>query len=346
VLDAAFRRCGVLRVERISDVFYMSEILAKQPRPRGPKLTIVSNAGGPAVLATDALIAAGGQLTELEPQTIGKLNQVLPRHWSHQNPIDIIGDAGPERYANAIEIAAQDPNTDGLLVILSPQGVTNPTKIAERVKSYAKLPNKPVLASWMGGYHVAEGDRILTGAGISTFPYPDSAARMFTDMWRYSANLHSLYETPVYPDQAIEVENARAREIIDRVRRQGRAILTELESKLVLAAYGIPVVQTQTAHTEQDAVQLAKIIGYPVVLKLLSERMAHKSDVGGVRLNLQNEAAVRSAYHDIQRNSPDGFQGVTVQPMIQGRGFELILGSSIDPQLGPVILFGTGGELV
>src|SRR6185437_3995853 len=166
VLDAAFRRCGVLRVDRISDLFYVAEILSKQPRPRGPRLTIVSNAGGPAVLATDALIAEGGQLSELSPATLAELNQVLPAHWSHQNPVDIIGDAGPDRYAAAIEICAKDPNSDGLLVILSPQGMTHPTQIAERVKPYAQLDGKPVLASWMGGDLVAPGEKILSDAGI------------------------------------------------------------------------------------------------------------------------------------------------------------------------------------
>src|SRR5262249_44973614 len=192
VLDAAFRRCGVLRVNRISDLFYMAEVLGKQPRPRGPRLTIVSNAGGPAVLATDALIAEGGQLADLTPETVAALDEVLPPHWSHQNPIDIIGDAGPDRYAAALEIAAHDANSDGLLVVLSPQGMTDPTEIAERLKAHAKLDGKPVLASWMGASQVAAGKNILNCAGVPTFPFPDSAARVFHDMWRYSRNLSGL----------------------------------------------------------------------------------------------------------------------------------------------------------
>jgi acetyltransferase len=182
-LNAAFRRAGVLRVDRIADLFYMAEALDKQPRPRGPRLTILTNAGGPGVLATDALLAEGGSLAELAPETITALNQVLPPHWSHQNPIDIIGDAGPERYAKAVEIAAKDPSSDGLLVALTPQGMTSPSEIAERLKPFAKLDGKPILAEagW-GGAEVAAGEAILNQAGIPTFPYPDTAARAFQYM--------------------------------------------------------------------------------------------------------------------------------------------------------------------
>ncbi|HLH18610.1 MAG TPA: bifunctional acetate--CoA ligase family protein/GNAT family N-acetyltransferase [Bryobacteraceae bacterium] len=346
VLDAAFRRCGVLRVDRISDLFYLAEILAMQPRPRGPRLTIVSNAGGPAVMATDALIAAGGQIAQLSPETIEALNGVLPKHWSHQNPVDIIGDATADRYAAAMEIAARDPNTDGFLIVLSPQGMTNPTEIAERLKRYAKLTGKPVLASWMGGSQVAAGQRILQSAGIPTFPYPDTAARLFHDMWRYSSNLQSLYETPAYPKEAEDIDAARARAVIDAARGAGRELLTEVESKEILAAYGIPAPATRLASSEEEAVQLAAGIGYPVVLKLHSLTVTHKSDIGGVRLNLGDEAAVREAYAAIQRAAAGAFQGVTVQPMVRAKGYELILGSSVDPQFGPVLLFGSGGELV
>jgi acetyltransferase len=346
VLDAAFRRSGVLRVDRISDLFYLAEILAKQPRPQGPRLTILSNAGGPAVMATDALIAAGGQMAQLSPQTVEALNGVLPKHWSHQNPIDIIGDAGADRYAAAMEIAARDPNTDGFLIILSPQGMTKPTEIAERLTPYAKLTGKPVLASWMGGSQVAAGQRTLQTAGIPTFPFPDTAARLFYDMWRYSSNLQSLYETPAYPKDAEDIDGERARTVIDAVRGGGRELLTEVESKQVLAAYGIPGPVTRLAASEAEAVQLAAEIGYPVVLKLHSLTVTHKSDIGGVRLNLRDEPAVRAAYAAIERAAGPSFQGVTVQPMVRAKGYELILGSSVDPQFGPVLLFGSGGELV
>lgn len=349
VLDTAFERVGVLRVNNISDLFYMAEVLAKQPPPKGPRLTIVTNAGGPAVLATDALILNGGELTELSPQTFEELNKVLPPTWSRNNPIDIIGDATPERYAKALEIAARDPNSDGMLVILTPQDMTDPTRIAEQLKPYANLGGKPVLASWMGGPEVAAGESILNAAGIPTFAYPDTAARMFVHMWRYSSNLRSLYETPALAPMT--AERHKAEEIIQEARKEARTILTEFESKQVLAAYGIPIVETIVASTEEEAVAAAERIGYPVVLKLFSETITHKTDVGGVQLNLKDAKAVREAYRRIQTSvrekAGEGhFLGVTVQPMIKLDGYEIILGSSLDPQFGPVILFGLGGQLV
>jgi acetyltransferase len=297
-------------------------------------------------MATDALIAEGGQIAELSPQTVEALNGVLPKHWSHQNPIDIIGDAGPDRYAAAMQIAAKDPNTDGFLIILSPQGMTNPTEIAERLKPYGKLTGKPVLASWMGGSQVAAGEKVLSDAGIPAFPFPDTAARMFHDMWRYSSNLQSLYETPVYPRNAEEIDTEGARAALGAIRASGRELLTEVESKQILAAYGIPSPVSRLAASEAEAVRIASEIGYPVVLKLHSKTITHKSDIGGVRLNLESEPAVRDAYAAIQQAAADAFQGVTVQPMVRERGYELILGSSVDPQFGPVLLFGSGGELV
>jgi acetyltransferase len=349
VLDAAFRRSGVLRVESIAELFYMAEVLAKQPRPSGPHLTILTNAGGPAVLATDALISAGGRLTELTPATITALNEVCPPTWSHHNPIDIIGDADPERYSKSLAIAAQDPNSDGLLVILTPQAMTSPTEIAEQLKPLAKLSHqgraKPVLASWMGGPIVEAGEKILNEAGIPTFRYPDTAARMFEYMWRYTDNLRGLYETPAYTEMDADTQIARS--IIDTARAAGRRILTEHESKQILAAYGIPVTATAIATTAEEAVAAADAMGYPVVLKLHSLTITHKTDVGGVQLNLRDAAAVREAFARIEAGVPAAdFQGVNVQPMEKLDGYELILGSSVDPQFGPVLLFGAGGVMV
>ncbi|MDZ7262303.1 MAG: bifunctional acetate--CoA ligase family protein/GNAT family N-acetyltransferase, partial [candidate division KSB1 bacterium] len=353
VLEAAFRRTGVLRVNAIAELFYMAEVLAKQPRPRGPRLTILTNAGGPGVLATDALITNGGELAELSEETMNLLNQLLPPHWSHNNPIDILGDADPIRYAKALEIAAKDPNSDALLVILTPQAMTDPTQTAEQLKPYAKLGDKPILASWMGGAEVAAGEMILNRANIPTFPYPDTAARMFNYMWRYSYNLRGLYETPVLPlaSEQVTATRARAGELINQVRQSGRILLTEFESKQLLSAYGIPTVETQIATSEAEAVKVADDLGYPVVLKLHSETITHKTDVGGVQLNLKDADAVRRAYRAIessvrQKAGAEHFLGVTVQPMIKLDGYELIIGSSLDPQFGPVLLFGSGGQLV
>jgi acetyltransferase len=352
VLEAAFRRCGVLRVSTIADLFYMSEVLGRQPRPRGPRLAILTNAGGPGVLATDALITLGGALATLSPETVAALDQVLPAHWSHGNPIDVLGDADAKRYASALEIAARDPNIDGLLAVLCPQAMTAPALTAEALKPYASSTGKPVLASWMGGQVVSEGETILNQAGIPTFPFPDTAARVFYFMWRYAYNLKGLYETPVLPHEAGVQERLRmAGEILAQVRGAGRTLLTEVESKQVLQAYGIPCVATRVAISPEEAVALADEIGYPVVLKIFSETITHKTDIGGVHLNLRSADAVRAACGAIESAAREkaaggSFLGVTVQPMVKLEGYELILGSSVDAQFGPVLLFGAGGQLV
>ncbi|HEV3332642.1 MAG TPA: bifunctional acetate--CoA ligase family protein/GNAT family N-acetyltransferase [Bryobacteraceae bacterium] len=354
VLEAAFRRSGVLRVNNIADLFYMAEVLSKQPRPKGPRLTIVTNAGGPGVLATDALITGGGELAELSPETMEAYNAVLPPTWSHNNPVDIIGDASPERYAKALEIAAKDPHSDGMLVILTPQAMTDPTRIAEQLRPLAEQKDKPVIASWMGGVDVAAGEEVLNRANIPTFPYPDTAARAFNYMWQYAYNLKGLYETPAMPEDEASGFNRKvaADEIIQKTRKAGRTILTEFDSKQILSAYGIPVAKTVVAATEGEAVAAGREIGYPVVLKLFSETITHKTDVGSVQLNLSDEEAVGRAFRAIQSSVAEKvgaqhFQGVTVQPMVKLKdAYELILGSSLDPQFGPVLLFGMGGQLV
>lgn len=353
VLDAAFRRCGVLRVNTIAELFYMAEVLAKQPRPKGPRLAIVTNAGGPGVLATDALISEGGELAELSKETLEQLNEILPPHWSHNDPVDVLGDASAERYRKAVEIVSRDPNNDGIFVILAPQAMTDPTQTAERLKDCAKLGGKPILASWMGGAQVSAGEAILNRNNIPTFAYPDTAARVFHSMWRYTYNLRGLYETPALVSDSGSAlrERQTAAAIVEKVRSSGRTILTEPEAKELLRAYGMPVVETRLAANENDAVKAATKIGYPVVLKLFSETITHKTEVGGVRLHLEDESAVRSAYHEIESSVREKagighFLGVTVQPMVARAGYELIIGSTLDLQFGPVLLFGLGGQLV
>ncbi len=351
VLDAAFRRCGVLRVERIADLFSMADVLAKQPRPKGPRLSIITNAGGPGVLATDALITGGGELAPLAPPTLEALDTLLPAHWSHGNPIDVLGDAGPDRFAQSLQAVASDPNTDALLVVLTPQAMTDPTQTAERLRPLAKLEGKPLLASWMGGADVAAGEAILQKAGVPTFPYPDNAVQAFNHMWRFSRSLASLYETPAVPTDGNAPDRAAATALVERARAAGRAFLTEAESKHLLTLYGLPTVATHVATTEADAVAAATNLGFPVALKLHSETLTHKTDVGGVQLNLATPDEVRAAYQTIAssvraRAGEGHFLGVTVQPMVALDGYELIVGSSLDPQFGPVLLFGAGGQLV
>jgi len=360
VFDAAFRRSGVLRVNSIAELFYMAEVLGAQPRPRGRRLTIVTNAGGPGVLAADALIQNGGELAAISDEAMQAYNAFLPPEWSHANPVDLADNCTAGCYGRVVDIALKDKNSDGLLVVLTPQALTDPTQAAEQLKQHAAGSEKPVLASWMGGAEVAAGDAILAQANIPTFPYPDTAARVFTMMWQYSYNLRGLYQTPTLPPRLHEGTSVRERveALLQEVRATGRTILTEIESKQVLGAYGVPAVDTRVATTADEAVRIAKTIGYPVVLKVHSQAITHKAEIGGVQLNLGDGAAVRRAYDAIRASvaegpkvrrseSPEvGFLGVTVQPMINLEGYEIILGARLDPQFGPVLLFGCGGQLV
>lgn len=355
VFDAAIRRAGVLRVSTIPDLFNMAEILAHQSPPRGPALAIVTNAGGPGVMATDALMTAGGQLATLSPESLAALNGILPPFWSHANPIDVLGDATPDRYRLAVDIVARDPGVDGLLILLTPQAMTDPTETARQLAPFGKL-NKPVLASWMGGSDVRPGRGILGQSGVAQFDSPEAAIRAFLHMVQYRRNQELLYERPAALPEDWAPDQKRVRALIDGARKAGRSLLTEVEAKLLLGAYGIPVVSTAVAKTPDMAVTIAGRMGYPVVLKLFSETITHKSDAGGVQLNLADETAVRQAFARIQENCaryaeihqlpPDSFQGVTVQPMVKLKGYELIVGSSVDVQFGPTILFGAGGVLV
>lgn len=355
VFDAALERVGILRVNSISELFSMASVLSRQARPKGPKLTIVTNAGGPAVLATDATVLNQAELTVLPEKTISALNEFLPAAWSHSNPVDILGDANAETYAKTLEVLSKDENTDGLLVILSPQDMTDPTKTAEALKPYAHLPGKPLLTSWMGGDTVSEGIKILTEAHIPVFEYPDDAAKTFAMMWRYSQNLQTLYETVELGHvEGFEKEETQAEQVqrlLESVQSTGRTLLTEAESKQLLSCYQIPVVETHIAKTVEESVERAKKMGFPLVLKLSSETITHKTDVGGVKLNLKTLDDVVTAFEEIKESvtrlaGAEHFGGVTVQRMVPSGGYELILGSSTDPQFGPVLLFGTGGQLV
>lgn len=352
VFDAVVQRCGALRVDTIEDLFLMSEVLAKQPRPAGKRLAIVTNAGGPAVLAADALIVGGGELAVLDAPTRATLDGFLPPHWSHNNPIDILGDADAERYARALDVVRSNLACDGVLVIFAPQGISRSADIAARVVRQAGFERKPILASLMGAHAVEDGRAILEQAGIPAVQYPDAAARLFNYMWRYDAALHALYETPTalpVSDQSPDPSTSRA--LIERAREQRRTLLSEAESKALLASYAIPVVPTKVCATAEDAVTAAKATGFPVAVKLHSLTVTHKSDIGGVVLDVRDDDRVRDAFAAIERSvservGPDAFAGVTIQPMVPTGGYELILGSSVDREFGPVLLFGLGGTLV
>lgn len=348
VFDAALRRAGVLRVNTVEELFDLAEVLSKQPRPRGPRLGIVTNAGGAGALAADALAIAGGQVAVLSSETLAALNAALPAPWSHGNPVDVLGDADPARFGHALERVAADPGTDGVLAILTPQRMTDATGTAEGWVRDRKAGGKPVLACWMGGEAVQAGRDALNAAGVPTFEYPDTAARAFALMWRYSDNLRALYETPMpLPEEAVD-EAGRAA-VTARVRalhQAGRTLLTEVESKDLLRACGLPMNATRAAGSADEAVARAEEFGYPVVLKLQSSTLSHKRKAGGVHLDLRDAAAVRRAWEAIRAAAGDQFEGASVQPMARHEGLEWILGSSVDPQFGPVLMFGAGGSHV
>ena len=346
VFDAAFARAGVLRVDSIAELFQTAEVLACRRPPRGRRLAIVTNAGGPGALAVDMLARHGGAPADLGAETLARLDAFLPGPWSHSNPADILGDADAARYARALEIVAEDAGNDALLVILTPQAMTDNAAVAEAVVEVAEKSGKPLLASWMGGDGVEAGRRILARAGIPCFNYPDTAARVFA---RVTAHLS---QPPVSGTCAVD-ERAPdlALRVIARAEAGGRVLLNEAESKQLLGAFGIPVVRTLSADSEDQAVDHARALGFPVVLKLCSRTLTHKTDAGGVRLALTGEDAVRDAWCEIRdavtvRAGAEHFGGVTVQRMIADKGVELILGASRDAQFGPVALFGAGGVMV
>jgi acetyltransferase len=355
VFEAALQRCGVLRVHRISELFNMAEVLAKREfQMTGSRLSMITNSGGLGVLATDALMATGGQLATLSDVTMARLNRLLPPEWSRQNPIDILGDADGERFQKTLQIVAQDANTDGILVIFTPQGAADPTDTAERLKDSINhlhntpLNSKPILASWMGGSEVMAAEAILNRYRIPTYPYPDSAARLFNLMNRHSYNLRGMVELPTR-DSPSDTLNGRdwalAREIIQGASKAEQSSLSPVETQIVLQAYGIPVLQTEMATSEERAIAKAEQLGYPVVLKLPYNPGYHTPDEGGVQLNLTGNEAVRHAYRQLTERERVAM--VLVQPMLERNGaYELMVSSTVDPNFGPVLTFGKGGRLL
>ncbi len=349
VYEAAFARAGIVRVLESEDLFDCAELLARSRPMRGPRLAIVTNAGGPGVMATDSLISVRGTLAKLSAATIAQLNEHLPATWSHNNPVDIIGDAPPERFRAAVEAVLHDEGVDGLLVILSPQSMSDPTGTADEVIAAAAHSSKPVLASWMGGRRVAAGIERLQRAGISNYASPEQAIRAFTYLVSAAARQELLYETPREVPLQFQLNKEALHNQVISVIGDERGTLTETKSKELLAAYGISVTRTLAAANEQEVVECCQEVGYPVVLKLYSPDITHKSDVGGVELNISDDAAALRAFQGIlerarQKQPTANVLGVTVQPMIvHPQGRELIVGAKRDPVFGSVLLVGTGG---
>ncbi|MEM4703682.1 MAG: bifunctional acetate--CoA ligase family protein/GNAT family N-acetyltransferase [Candidatus Bathyarchaeia archaeon] len=351
IYDKAFKRAGIVRVEEIADLFNCAEVLGTQPLPRGPRLAIITNAGGPGVMATDAIIARGGKMAQLSPKTMETLDAVLPHFWSHGNPIDILGDAKADRYKAVVEACLNDDNIDGLLIIYTAQAVGEPVKIAETISELVKsrtYQNKTILTSFMGYGAVEEANKVFNSNNIPTYSTPEQAVKTYIYMYQYKSNLELLYETPEELPVDISPPKRPLMVIIRNTAKEGREILNEAEAKTFLEYYNFPVVPTKIAHNPDEAAQLAQQMGYPVVLKILSPQIVHKTDAGGVVLDISNEKELREAYDQIIRKAkeyrPDAeIIGVTVQPMIKKRGYEVIIGSKTDPLFGPVILFGMGG---
>ncbi|MFX1563916.1 MAG: acetate--CoA ligase alpha subunit, partial [Promethearchaeota archaeon] len=351
VYNAAFKRAGIVRVEEIADLFNAAEVLGMQPLPQGPRLVIITNAGGPGVMATDALLSRGGQLANLSSQTMKKLNKLLPTYWSHGNPIDILGDASADRYQRVMDLCLLDKNVDGLLIIYTPQATADATEIAKSIVDVCDARRgckKTILTSFVGSGKVHEANLILSKNSYPTYSTPEQAIDTYMYMYQYKRNLELLYETPEELPGDILPPKRPVNVLIRNAIREKREILTELEAKRLLECYNIPVVKTRKASTAAEATGIAASIGYPVVLKILSYDITHKSDVGGVVLNINSDTELEEAFDKIMKQAKEHapkakVQGVTVQPMIQLKGTELILGGKRDPLFGPVIMFGMGG---
>jgi len=349
IYDAAFKRAGIVRVKEISELFNCASILAKQPRPTGPKIAIVTNAGGPGVLATDAVIEQGGKIAELSNDTMNQLNSFLPSHWSKGNPVDIIGDSDENVYQKAIESCLNDKNVDGLLTICVPQVVADPRALADRVIDISKKTVKPIMVSFPGEESVYHARQILNRNNIPAYPTPEEAVHSYMHLYQYARNLELLYETPEELDIKPSLEGqTKLRNMIQNALKEKRTLLNETEAKEFIEMYGIKTTKPIIATSEDNAVKTAEKTGYPVVMKIHSPDITHKSDAGGVILDLQCEETLRQAYKNmmkkIKKNQPNAkIQGVTIQKMIKNQGAELIIGSKKDPVFGSVILFGLGG---
>jgi acetyltransferase len=349
VFDTAFERAGIERCYEVDDMFECAELLAWQRPPSGPRLAIVTNAGGPGVMAADALLARNGELATLSPASLDALNAALPEFWSHGNPVDVLGDAPPERYKTATEIALKDDNVDGALIILTPQAMTDSTSSAEAIATLAAGSSRPILAAWMGGTTVEEGNACLNKAGIPTYQNPGQAVRAFMHLVSYGRNRQILYETPRELPVSFSLDQQSIRERFAATLAGGKTLISEPICKSLLAAYGIPTTRTLVAGAADDAVRAARDIGYPVVMKIVSPNVSHKTDVGGVRLNLKTDDEVRSAFREITSSVATAvvgaqIEGVAVQEMIhEPSGVELILGAKKDATFGAVLLVGMGG---
>lgn len=346
--EAVFRRAGIVRVEKIEDLFDCASILDSARLPKGPNLAIITNAGGPAVLTVDALINGKGKLAQLSDSTIAALDKFLPPSWSKTNPVDILGDADNQRYGKAIDVVAKDPGVNGVLVIYTPQGSANPVELAKAIVKCAKREDKPILTALIGEEEVSGARRLFCKNQIPTYNFPEQAIKTYLYMHQYARNLEMLYETPSELPLCTGAARNHLSLFINRTLREGRAFLSEEESKKFLSTYRIATTVPHFAENAADAVRLASRIGYPVAMKIVSPDISHKSDVGGVILNISSDQKVEEAFAKMMERVSEcshnaRIEGVSIQKMVSDPDYELIVGNSRDPIFGPVIMFGRGG---
>lgn len=352
VFDAVLQRAGVVRVNTIVQLFFAAQALSTHFHPAGKRLAIVTNGGGPGVMASDRAADLGVVIATLAEDTLAQLNAGLPETWSHGNPLDIIGDATAERYRHAVTHCLQDADVDGVLVILTPQAMTQPLEVALAVIETAQKFNKPLIACWMGELQVAESRLAFIKAKIPCFRTPEPAVEVFSYIAAYYQNQKLLMQTPgpIAQHSVPDVEGARL--LIEGALAEHRKVLNEMESKAILAAFHIPIAKTMVARSPNEALLLAEELGLPVAMKINSPDISHKSDCGGIRLSIGNAQAVRAAYHEIiesvRKHVPSArIDGVVVEPMIiKTNGRELMVGVTSDAIFGPVITFGAGGIMV
>ncbi|HSK48112.1 MAG TPA: acetate--CoA ligase family protein, partial [Coriobacteriia bacterium] len=348
IYEAAFRREGVVRVHEVAELFHAAAVLDSARLPQGPDVAIVTNAGGLGVMATDALVEAGGRLAPLSDAMMQTLNEKLPAYWSHNNPIDVLGDAGSDRFVSAVQACLDEPAVNGILLIYTPQGNARPDEMAEQVSELVKDSDKPVLTVLMGGDTVRNGRRIFAENGVPTYETPEDGVKTYMGMYRYSKNLELLYETPAELDVDVAPPRHNLQAMLRRTAKTGRLVLTEEESKRFLTTYGMPVIPQRTATSLEDAKVAAQEIGYPVVLKIVSHDITHKNAAGGVELGICSDADLKRAYGEImarvKQREPDAeIEGISVQKMVRPVDYEIILGMKKDKQFGSVIVFGAGG---
>jgi acetyltransferase len=350
IFNAAFERAGIIRVDTIEELFNAANALSMQKRPDGCRLAVVTNAGGPGVIVTDALIEEGGRMAILSEKTMDALDKVMPPAWSHGNPIDVLGDAKPEIYKAAVDLCLEDKNVDGILLVLTPQSMTELEEIARKIVELPNRYKKTILASWMGEDDVKAGCDILKKGKIPCFRAPEDAVKTFMDMYNYSRNLELLYETPETIPSAFHPEKEETKKLIDSIIKEKRYALKENEAKRLLELYHIPVIKNIVISSEEEVAKIKESVGYPVAMKIVSPDILHKTDVGGVKLNIKNESDAAKAFREIITSAREGapeakIEGVLAEQMISKR-YELIIGSEKDSIFGPSICFGMGGVAV